>query len=196
MVETITPVVHGGRRSPYWTSVSLHVLGAAMASAAFGAVVGAAGGLLGAPWVAGGLWVLASIALMYALREGLKVPIPVFDRHRQVPEWWRTFYSPPVAALLYGLGLGVGFFTFLTFGTFVVVTAGAFLSGHAGTGALICLPFGFARALTVLAAAGVATAEDGAGVVERIDQTGNTATPRIVNALVLLALAALIATTA
>ena len=195
MAETITPVVHGGRKIPYWTSVALHVLGATTAAGAFGALLGGTGDLLGAPWGAGGLLALGAVALLYALREGLRLPVPVFDRHRQVPDWWRTFYSPPVAALLYGLGLGVGFFTFLTFGTFVVVTVGAFLSGSAATGALISAPFGLARALSILFAAGAATAEDAARVVERIDQTGNRATPRIVNALVLVGVIALIAAT-
>ena len=194
MVETITPVVHGGRRTPYWTSMMLHVVGATTAAGAFGALLGGVGDLLGAPWGASGLGVLSAIALLYALREGLKLPVPVFDRHRQVPEWWRTFYSPAVAALLYGLGLGVGFFTFLTFGTFVVVTAGAFLSGNAATGALLSAPFGLARALSVLVTSRVTTAEDAARVVERIDRAGNTAAPRLANALVLVLLIALVAT--
>ena len=188
MAETITPVVHGGRKFPYWVSVALHVLGATAASATFGASLGIVGGLLGAPWGIAGLWVLASIALLYALREGLKLPIPVFDRRRQVPEWWRTFYSPPIAALLYGLGLGVGFLTFLTFGTFVAVTAGALLSGDALTGAVVCAPFGLARALSILVTARVSSGEGAALIVERLDRTGNTAAPRLANAAVLLAL--------
>jgi len=47
MVETITPVVHGGRAGRWAGSVALHVTGAVASAAAFGAILGAAGSLLG-----------------------------------------------------------------------------------------------------------------------------------------------------
>lgn len=150
MVETIAPVVHGGRNHSYRRAVALHVVGTTVSAAALGAWLGAMGLAAGAPWGAGGLGALACIALLYALREVANLPLPLFDRRRQVPEWWRTFFSKPTAALLYGLGLGAGFFTYLSYGTFVVVSAAAFLTGDPRLGALLGAPFGLARGLSVL----------------------------------------------
>src|ERR687894_208711 len=102
MVETIAPVVHGERRSRWWAAVGLHALGATVAAAAFGA-------LLGAPWGAAGLTVVIAVAALYAARELFGVPVPLPDRRRQVPEWWRTFFPASISSFLYGLGLGIGF---------------------------------------------------------------------------------------
>jgi len=52
------------------------------------------------------------------------VSVPVAQLRRQVPEWWRTFFGRRVASVLYGAGLGVGFLTYLSHGTLVVVEPG------------------------------------------------------------------------
>src|SRR5919108_412641 len=108
MVETITPVVHGGRRSRWGVAVALHLLGAGLSAAALGAVLGGLGWVLGAPWGSVGSWAVAAVAALYALRELFGLPIPLPDRRKQVPEWWRRFFGPSATAFLYGLGLGVG----------------------------------------------------------------------------------------
>jgi hypothetical protein len=184
MVDTITPVVHGGKRSRWLTSVLLHALGATVAAAAFGAVLGGLGALLAevaSPELRLGL--IAAIALVYFAREAFKLPVPIPDRHRQVPEWWRTFYSPPVAALLYGFGLGIGFFTYLLFGTFVAVSAAALLIGDPLIGIALCAPFGLARGLSVVIAA---RRDD---PVDDLSEIGATSAPRLVNAAALASIA-------
>jgi hypothetical protein len=186
MVTTIDPVVHGGRTRSYAGAVALHVLGATVAASAFGAALGAAGGLLGAPWGEAGLVAVVVVAALYALRETARVPVPIPDRRRQVPEWWRTFYSPPVAALLYGFGLGIGFLTFLTFGTFVAVSVAAFASGSAVVGALVTAPFGLARGLSVI----VAARSGGAGALDSLERLSATPLPRLANGASLVAVAA------
>lgn len=186
MVTTIDPVVYGGRNRSYASAVVLHVVGATAAAAAFGALLGGVGALLGAPWRTAGPIAVAAVALVYALREATGLPIPIPDRHRQVPEWWRSFYSHPVAALLYGLGLGVGYVTFLTFGTFVAVTAGAVTSGNPLVGVLVCAPFGAARGISVL----VAARRGGSHALSRLESLGATRGPRALNALALVAVAA------
>ena len=187
MVETISPVVHGGRTKTYWLSIALHVLGATTASAAFGTLLGGIGDLVGAPWGSVGALLIAALAALYVLREAFGVPVPTFDRKKQVPEWWRTFYSKPVASLLYGLGLGVGFLTYLTFGTFVVVAAAAFASGDPLFGLLLSGAFGAARSLTVAIATGTDT-------MDAIEEPRIIATGRFANeiALVLVAFGALL----
>lgn len=154
MVETIAPVVHGGRNRSYFLSVVTHTLGATMSAALFGLGLGALGRLLGAPYSSEVAWgLVVGVAALYALREvvGLEIPLPDLDR--QVPDWWRTFFSLPVASFLYGIGLGVGFITYLSFGTLVPVAIGAFALGEPLLGAALMAPFGLARGLSVLVAA-------------------------------------------
>ncbi|MGH2753680.1 MAG: hypothetical protein ACRDLB_04540 [Actinomycetota bacterium] len=195
MVETITPVVYGGRNRTYWTAVIVHTLGATASAAVLGLVLGGAGAILGAPWDRAGWWVLAAVAVVYALREGIGLPVPLPDLDRQVPEWWRTFYSPPIAALLYGLGLGVGFVTFLSFGTFAVVAAGSFVAGDPLLGALLCAPFGLARGLSVLAAVHNLGTQEDSGVRDVLEGMAMTRIPRYVNAAALAAIATGVALT-
>ncbi|HEY7873875.1 MAG TPA: hypothetical protein VIG64_02015 [Actinomycetota bacterium] len=181
MVTTIDPVVHGGRTRTYVAAIVLHVLGATAAATAFGAALGGLGAVTGAPWGAAGLRIVVVVAALYLLREAAGVPVPLPDRKRQVPEWWRTFYSAPVTALLYGFGLGIGFMTFLTFGTFVAVAVVALASGDVAAGALVCGPFGLARGLSVL----VAARAGGRSALDRLERASATPEPRLVNALAL-----------
>src|SRR5688500_3932578 len=168
MVETITPVVHRGRRSRWAIVLGLHVGGAAAAAGAFGAVLGAIGSALGAPWGAAGLAAIAVIGALYLAREAFDLPIPVPQLRRQVPDWWRTFFPFAPAAFLYGMGLGVGFFTFLAHGTLVVVSAAALASGRPVLGAVLLAPFGLARGLGAAVAMRARTSEEGAALVGRL----------------------------
>jgi cytochrome c biogenesis protein CcdA len=184
MAETITPAVHGGRRKPYLASSALHVLGATASAALLGLTLAALGAAARAPWEATPL-VIAAIAAVYFAREAFALPIPLPDRKRQVPEWWRTFYSPPVAALLYGAGLGVGFLTYLSFGTFAAVMAAAVASGDPAFGAATGGAFGAARGLAVVAA----TWGSRPGSIDRLDELAASRGPRLANAAAVAAVA-------
>src|SRR5918995_2410469 len=167
MVETISPGVYG--TGPRWAgALALHVVGATATAAGFGALVAAAAAMLGAPWGRAGGAIVAAFAVLYLVRElaGTRVPLP--QLRRQVPDWWRTYFGRPIAAILYGAGLGVGFFTFLGHGTLVVVTVGAASTGRPLWGALAMAPFGLARGLAPLVAAGSREPEDGRRLVDRL----------------------------
>jgi hypothetical protein len=196
MAETIVPVVHGGRRSSYWATVALHTLAATAAAATLGLVLGLAGMILGAPWGALGAAALALTAALYALREAFGLPVPIPDRRRQVPDWWRTFFSPPAAAFLYGLGLGVGFLTFLSYGTFVAVAVAALLSGDPLLAIALCAPFGLARGLSVTVTHRAENGEAAAAVVDRLERAALRRQARAVNVLALAAIALAAAVTA
>ena len=189
MIETINPVVHGGSRSDYRKSIALHSLGATVSAGLLGAALGSIGALLRAPWGDAGLLGVAVVAIAYAARELLGIPVPLLDRKRQVPDWWRTFYSPPVAALLYGVGLGVGFLTFITFGTLVAVAAASVASGDPLVGALMCAPFGAARAAAVALAVATDRAHP-ADVVDRLETVARSRAPGWINGAALTAIAA------
>jgi hypothetical protein len=189
MVETITPVVHGGSRSRWGVSVAVHAIGAAASAAVAGALLAGAGGLLGAPWgVAGAVLVGASGAAYLAREFGAPVPVP--QLRRQVPDWWRTFFPPHVAAFLYGIGLGPGLLTYLSHGTVVVVSVAALASGRPLVGAAVLAPFGLARGLGPVLAFGVGSPSDGAALVERLERSASRARWRVANALALAAVSA------
>ena len=178
MVETITPVVHGTRRR-YVSAVAIHTVGASLSATALGVLLGGAGAALGLEWNTAGVAVIALIAVVYAGREAFGWPVPLPQLRRQVPEWWRTFFSPKTAAALYGLGLGAGFFTYLSFGTFAAVAAAAVTSGDPLVGAVLCAPFGAARGLAVAVSVNPAS-------VEWIEAAALTRLPRAVNAAALV----------
>jgi Methylamine utilisation protein MauE len=184
MVETITPVVHGGSRERWGISLALHAIGAAVAAAIVGSLLAGAGALLGAPWGVPGALLVGALAAVYVARE-MGAPVPVPQLRRQVPDWWRTFFPPHVAAFLYGLGLGPGFLTYLGHGTVVVVAVAAFASGRPLLGAAVLAPFGLARGLGPVLAFGVRSPIDAAALVERLDRSASKARWRVANALAL-----------
>ena len=187
MVETISPVVHGGR-GRWLGTLALHALGATGTAVVFGAALGWIGGSLGAPWGRPGLLALAAVATLYALGTitGLRVPVP--QLRRQVPDWWRTFFGRPFAAVLYGAGLGIGFLTYLSAGTLVVVAFAALASGSPGIGALVVAPFGLVRGLSAIVAWRSVTQEQSRALVDRMASTPDV-TRRVTNGVVLLAIA-------
>ena len=189
MVETITPVVHGGR-ARWMGALALHALGATAAAVAFGAALGGIGRLLGAPWGRAGLLAVTTVTVLYALGELTSLRIPVPQLRRQVPDWWRTFFGRPTAAALYGAGLGVGFLTYLANGTLVVVSFAAVAGGRAWMGALVVAPFGLVRGLSASVAFDVDTPEQGRALVDRL-ASSSPVRRRAANGTALLVLAAL-----
>lgn len=188
MVETIAPVVYGRRRR-YVLAVALHTIGAMTTGALFGATVALVGMVLGAPWGNGGLAAVAVVGLLYAARELVGLPIPIFDRKQQVPDWWRTFYSPLTAAALYGAGLGIGFLTFLRYGTYVVACGVALTSGEPVVGAIIGASFGLARGASAAVNARSRDEQAAAMAVRRLESIASTTKPQIVNGLTCVAVA-------
>jgi hypothetical protein len=181
MVETISPAVHGGRNLRYWNTLALHTAGSSMSAIVVGLALGGLGRVLAAPWGRSRFFGLAVVAAAYALREAGVLPLPLPSLKRQVPDWWRTFFSPPVAATLYGLGLGAGVLTFLSFGTYAAVVSAAVVSGDPLVVGLICAPFGIARGLSM----SVAAAPGDRSAVDRIEDIGATPWPRVANGVAL-----------
>lgn len=193
MAESIAPVVYGDRRR-WRVALALHAAGATVAAASFGAVLGWVGSALGAPWGPAGLLLVGTVGAAYALREvvsGLADALPVPQARRQVPDWWRTFFSWPASAALYGAGLGVGFFTYLAHGSLLVVAVGAAAGGRPLVGAVVVAPFGVARGLSPWVARGVGSADEGRRLVDRLAESSE-GRRRLVNAIA-LAVAATVA---
>jgi hypothetical protein len=185
MVETITPVVHGGHPGRWGVALALHAAGAAISAAAFGAVLALTGAALGAPWGRAGLALVGGLAALYLTAEVLGVRVPVPQMRRQVPDWWRTFFPLAPAAFLYGVGLGVGFFTYLRHGTLVVVSAAAVASGRPAAGAVLVGAFGLARGLSVGVAFRTRSSEEGALLVGSLARSASWSGWRVAHAVVL-----------
>ena len=107
---------------------------------------------------------------------------------RQVPDWWRTYFGRPFAAVLYGAGLGIGFLTYLSAGTLVVVAFAAIAGGSPALGALIVAPFGLARGLSAIVAWRSVTQEQSRALVDRLVSMPDVGR-RVTNGVVLLAIA-------
>jgi hypothetical protein len=189
MAETISPAVHGGRSRKYWRAVAVHVLGSSLAGAVLGLMLGFLGAALGGPWQNSGPLVVALVAAAYFLRVTAGLSVPLLHRRRQVPDWWRTFYSPAVSSFMYGIGLGAGFGTFASFGTFTAVAVAAAATGSPLRGAVLWGLFGAARGLAVLAGAGAIDAEQGAAVVDGLQRAASGRLLQALNAAALLTLA-------
>lgn len=185
MAQTITPVVHGGRRARWAGVLSLHVLGATFSAALLGAGLGATGMALGAPWGVPGAVAVIGVAGAYALRELAGLPVPVPELRRQVPEWWRSAFSPGTAAALYGLGLGVGFATHLRHGTLVAVAVASLASGDPVPAAAAMGAFGLARSLAVGAAWLFADRRDVGGLTDALERLAVRPVTRVLNGLAL-----------
>jgi hypothetical protein len=126
MVETFTPAVCGSRARQH-LAVVLFAVAAILASAALGAALGLAGGLIRTrPALIGA----AALAFLALLRETRILRLPVPQSRRQVPECWQYQLPLPLWSTGYGAGLGIGFLTFQPVATFWVACAAALALGR------------------------------------------------------------------
>jgi hypothetical protein len=158
MLASITPLGERGRQSRWGLTVSAFLLGATVAGAGLGAILGAAGGVtldtLDARAVdaRARLAVLAAALLAaVALDLGHSVPGP----RRQVNERWLDEFRGWVYGAAFGAQLGLGITTVVSSAAMYAAFLAAFLMGSAAAGALVLGCFGLVRGLTPLAAARV-----------------------------------------
>jgi hypothetical protein len=160
MLASITPLGERGRQSRWGVTVGAFLIGALVAGAAAGAVLGLAGSVVLSAAVSVHAR-LAALALAALLALGLdasprKLPGP----RRQVDERWRDEYRGWVYGVGYGAQLGVGITTVVSSAATYLALFAAFLSGGAGRGALIVGVFGITRGLQPLTTARVRRPEE------------------------------------
>lgn len=155
VIDTIGPTGHtGGRRTTIAACIAF--LPGAIAGglvtfwslAVLGDLLHGAGGRVA-------YLIAAGIALFAAALEARGTRI-VPQIRRQLPEHWRRVLPMPVAAVLYGVLLGIGFTTFvLSFGVWAL--AGVSLAvGDPALGLVLGAGFGLGRAIPILALAPLA----------------------------------------
>ncbi|MDQ1416636.1 MAG: hypothetical protein QOF81_2249 [Acidimicrobiaceae bacterium] len=160
MLASIVPLVERARNQNWGLTVAAYVVGSVVG----GALLGATSGLLGAIVLGhGGVdrpGVLVALALSAAVGAtidlgvvGLRVPTV----RRQVNEDWLHRYRGWVYGLGFGVQLGVGVVTIVTSAIVYLMLVLAFLTASWPGAAVIGGVFGLARALPIVATAGIAT---------------------------------------
>ena len=155
MLASITPLGERGRRSTWVVTVTAFALGAVVAGAAAGAILG----LLGAVAGVGEASTRARVAILAGAvvvaiaidASGRRVPGP----RRQVDERWLDRYRGWVYGLGYGSQLGLAVLTVVSSAATYVALMAALLSASPVQGAIILGCFGAVRGVTPLAAAHV-----------------------------------------
>jgi hypothetical protein len=173
MLSSITPLGERGRGRRWGVTAGAYLTGSVAGGAALGWLLGLAG--LAATTVAGPhpalLFGLAAAACLAGPAAdlglgGLRLPGP----RRQVNEDWLNELRGWVVGLGWGAQLGTGVVTIVTSSTIYLAFGLALLSGSPAGGAAIGAAFGLARAVPLLAMAGVATPARLAAVHDRLDR--------------------------
>ena len=149
MVGTIAPLVQVAKRQ-WLVSTSLFVAASTLASAVFGAMLGAVGQVLlggGRPLAVTAL-LLAICAALLAIIDLDIVTIRTPTLLRSVPQIWWVRYGPTWGALVYGGVLGLGITTMVPFAGFYLPLIASMLLGPVG-GGLIGASYGLGRAVPV-----------------------------------------------
>jgi hypothetical protein len=153
MLGSITPLGERGRKARWGVTVTAFALGSALAGAALGGLLGAAGSVLfrlvhiPGPARLGALLALVAAGLAFDLRVlGLRLPTV----RRQVNEQWLHRYRGWVYGLGFGVQLGLGFATVVTISAVYLTFGSALLSASVLGGALVGGSFGLIRAAPVL----------------------------------------------
>jgi hypothetical protein len=115
-----------------------------------GFVLGALGRLLGSGRVSLlALYGLALLALLLAAREWGWIMFPLPERSRQTEKFWVHNFGFRWASAMWGLHIGLGFATRVTYGGFWVLVCVAVAFGDPRYGAVLMMVYWLGRALSV-----------------------------------------------
>lgn len=152
MISAITPLVQvASRRRQWWSAFVAYGAGSITASALIGGLLGLLGQLAGGPWFWGRV-VLLIVALGLGLGEMGILPQLRPRLRRQTCKHWRMRYGPSPAALLWGIDIGLGLTTRVTFASYWILVVAGLLLANPAHGALLLGGYGLGR--TVLVATG------------------------------------------
>src|SRR4051794_9408224 len=135
MLASITPLGERGRRRRWGTTVTAHVVAAALGGAAVGALAGAIGSLLLGDVSWDGR--LAVRAVLRAGGLGLDLLGKVPGPRRQVDESWLARYRGWVYGAGFGFQLGAGVVTIVSASAVYVVVGAAMATASPAAGAAV-----------------------------------------------------------
>ncbi|HEU4656811.1 MAG TPA: hypothetical protein VFR97_04780 [Capillimicrobium sp.] len=162
MIDTLGPNGHDGGRRRTAAACAAFAIGAPIG----GAITFAGLSALGSALQGGGaaLGVGIAIAIAAAALDGFGVPVTPQLR-RQVPESWRRVLPLPLAGLLYGILLGLGFTTFVLAFALPALAAISVAVADVELGLTLGVAFGIGRALPIVALAPLADTDLGARAI-------------------------------
>jgi hypothetical protein len=177
MLASITPLGERGRRSRWGITVTAFLVGATVAGAAEGAILG----LIGSVVLGDGVGTQARLVVLTAglvIAALLEIVLPaVPGPNRQVNERWLDEFRGWVYGLGFGAQLGLGVTTVVTSAATYVAMFIAFLSADPAWGALVIGVFGALRGLTPLLAARVRGPEQLRAFHGRLERLRGTVGP-------------------
>jgi hypothetical protein len=156
MLASITPLGQRGRGASWTRTVTAYVVASAAGGAVLGAALGALGSLLPGIDSTPAVVVVAALAVV-ATASDLRGRPP--SLHRQVDEGWLTSYRDWVCGLGFGFQLGLGAVTIATSASLYLTWLLELLVATPAAGALVGFVFGVARAVPVLGNRNVVDAE-------------------------------------
>lgn len=159
MALTINPAVSGTyqRYSVHAALFTMSVFAGVLVTAL--AIMLLVAGIIAVTSVQVGVAVAVTVTA-WAVAHDLGAPIWLPYRRGQVPEWFRSAFSPGVVAVLFGFQLGAGFLTFFTYSVqLAMLMAIPFLASFAQVAAVAGL-FALGKSVVLLLALGIDSVGD------------------------------------
>jgi len=149
MIGSITPLVQAANGpQQWWKALIGFILGSVSASALVGGILGWIGQLQGLPMLWEVVW-LSIVALGLGLIELGVIHRPSPLIRRQTRQAWRLRFGPVGSALLWGIDLGLGLTTRVTFASYWLLVAACLVIADPAEAALLMAGYGLGRTVVV-----------------------------------------------
>jgi hypothetical protein len=132
--------------------VAAYTGGGLASSSAVGALLGAVGAVCPATWALNLLWLLPVASSLFLMRDVGLLGIPVPECKHQTKREWAHDLGIVCAGALWGLHLGLGFMTRVSFTGFWILVMTTFILGSPLWGALLMASYWIGRAAPVIVA--------------------------------------------
>lgn len=151
LLGALTPLGKvAGMKRKWLINVTAYTVAGATTSALTGAALGLLGAvLLGERILAAGTAVAITVGVLAIARELGIAALPLPQVARQTKDVWVKRSDPTVAAIRWGLDLGLVFTTWFTFPGIWLITVVAFVVGEPAFGAALFAAYWLGRALSV-----------------------------------------------
>ncbi len=138
------------QRKTWFICAFLYTVCGTVSATSVGLVLGAMGQLLGGSY-SGGPWfyLIGGFGLVLAAREWRWVKFPLLEVKRQTESAWAHEFGFAMASAMWGLHIGLGFGTRVTYGGFWLLVAVALGFGSPAYGAVLLIVYWLGRALPI-----------------------------------------------
>lgn len=152
----------------WFRSALAYTIGGAFSSLIIGLGLGAVGMVIGLGGAAIALYSVGVLSLLLAAREWGWINFRLPERKLQTDKVWAHDFGFVMASAMWGLHIGFGFATRITYGGFWVLVAAILVLGDVGFGAIVMLSYWLGRALPLWLAPLLLSAEETTNLSESI----------------------------